>query len=99
MAYLHYRQLTGGSDVVPTMPRLLGISQQPEVLDFVLSTMPSNSTIDFVGLGEFMKDVRGATRPPRWRERKDWKWANVREIAGTYLRLARKWNTEEALAA
>ena len=105
MAYPHYRQLTGGSDVVavndvvPTMPRLLGISQQPEVLDFVLSTMPSNSTIDFVGLGEFMKDVRGATRPPRWRERKDWKWANVREIAGTYLRLARKWNTDEALAA
>lgn len=105
MAYLHYRQFKRGSDIVsvtdvlPTILRLLGISQQPEVLDFVLSRMPPNSTVALVGLRDFMEDVRDATRPPRWPERKNWKWANVRQITDTYLRLTRHWNTEEALAA
>lgn len=105
IAWLHYRLAAGYSDVVsveevlPTMLRLLRISQQPEVLEFVRSVPWPDGTLNLVTVEDFRTVLLDAIRPPRWNERRQWKWADVGNIAGTYLRRLREQNTEDELIA
>ncbi|MCS4090063.1 hypothetical protein [Rhizobium sp. BK176] len=101
IAYLHYLQVVGGPHhvlahaVVPTLLRLLGVSTQSEVVDFVLSEVGREVGLSTVE--DFLKEVREATRPPRWSERKTRKWADVGFMARSFLRTVRERNVEESL--
>jgi len=105
MAWLHYRLASGYSDVVsvdevlPTMLRLLGISRQPEVLEFVRSAPWTENTLNLVTVEDFRSVLLEAIRPPRWNERRQWKWADVGNITGTYVRHLREQSTEDELVA
>jgi hypothetical protein len=104
-AWLHYRLAAGYSDVVtvdevlPTMLRLLGISSQPEVFDFVRSARWKDGTLNLQSVEDFRSVLMEAIRPPRWEERRHRKWADVGNITTTYLKRLREHSSEAELVS